>query len=572
MSRKKISISLVTILVSFVVMGLFTIPLSAQGSSSRDPRPAVNPAPPTDAQTTAPPATNSASSVNAVAIQDVRAAVADVSEENIRRIVEKLVSFGTRSTLSAADSETIAKGQGVGAAREWIRSEFEKISKECGGCLEVKTDEFMDGPAPRIPVPTKLVNVYAVMRGTDEENAKRIYLVTGHYDSRNSSNENITDPAPGANDDASGTAVSLESARLLSKKKFPATIIFLTVVGEEQGLNGSKHFAKMAKDAGWNLQAVLNNDIVGGDLSGGQNPNVVRVFSEGIPFPDVPPAQPTTPPAASATGENTAPRAGGNNANALNSAPRTGCAIPPAAPLAVTSGAASTAVPSVPPTDTELRRMAADLRAIRSAGYENDSASRQVARYMTDVAHNLNMNFEPMMVFRQDRYLRGGDHTSFNEFGFAAVRITEYRENYDHQHQTPRMEGGTECGDLIKFVDFHYVANVAKLNAATLASLATAPAPPRRVRMNTRRLDNDTEMLWEASPGGLAAEYEIVWRYTYEPNWSHVEKAGNALKLLMPISKDNVFFGVRAVGKDGSKSLVVVPGSDRGGTPVSPSN
>jgi len=509
------------------------------------------------------------SPTNAAAVQEVRAAVAGVSEENIRHIIEKLVSFGTRSTLSAADPETIAKGQGVGAAREWIKSEFERISKDCGGCLEVKTDEFMDGPAPRIPKPTKLVNVYAVMRGTDEENAKRIYLVTGHYDSRNSSNENATDPAPGANDDASGTAVSLESARLLSQKKFPATIIFLTVVGEEQGLNGSKHFAKMAKDAGWNLQAVLNNDIVGGDLSAGQNPNVVRVFSEGIPFPDVPPAPPATPPAASATGttptgENAAPRTSGNNANAINSAPRTGCALPPSTPAAVAAGAASAAVPTLPPTDAELRKMAADLRAIRSAGYENDSPSRQVARYMTDVARNLGMNFEPMMVFRQDRYLRGGDHTSFNEFGFAAVRLTEYRENYDHQHQTPRMEGGTECGDLIKFVDFHYVANVAELNAATLASLAAAPAPPRRVRMNTRRLDNDTEMLWEASPGGLAIEYEIVWRYTYEPNWTHVEKAGNALKLVMPISKDNVFFGVRAVGKDGNRSLVVVPGADRG--------
>ena len=506
---------------------------------------------------------------NDAAVQQVRAAVADVSAENIRRIVEKLVSFGNRSTIGPADDELIAKGQGVGAAREWIKSEFEKISKDCGGCLEVKTDEFMDGPAPRIPKPTKLVNVYAVMRGTDEENAKRIYLVTGHYDSRNSSNENVTDAAPGANDDASGTAVSLESARLLSKKKFPATIIFLTVVGEEQGLNGSKHFAKMAKENGWNLQAVLNNDIVGGDMSPGQNPNVVRVFSEGIPFPDVPPAPPATPPAANTTGatptgDNTARRPPQINAVANNANVATGCSLPPPSPLTVTSGAASVAVPSPQPTDADLRKMAADLRAIRSSGYENDSPSRQVARYMTEVARNLNLNFEPVMVFRQDRYLRGGDHTSFNEFGFAAVRLTEYRENYDHQHQTPRMENGIECGDLIKFVDFNYVANVAKLNAATLASLASAPAPPRRVRMNTRRLDNDTEMLWEASPGGLAMEYEIVWRYTYEPNWSHVEKAGAATRMLLPMSKDNVFFGVRAVGKDGSRSLVIVPGSERG--------
>src|SRR6266481_639560 len=190
MSRKRFFNPTVVILTCIMLSGVFTGVLSAQGSSSRDPRPAVNPVPPADSQPTAPPAVKPPSPTNAAAVQEVRAAVAGVSEENIRHIIEKLVSFGTRSTLSAADPETIAKGQGVGAAREWIKSEFERISKDCGGCLEVKTDEFMDGPAPRIPKPTKLVNVYAVMRGTDEENAKRIYLVTGHYDSRNSSNEN----------------------------------------------------------------------------------------------------------------------------------------------------------------------------------------------------------------------------------------------------------------------------------------------------------------------------------------------------------------------------------------------
>jgi hypothetical protein len=213
----------------------------------------------------------------------ISAALQQVSAERIRANIEKLASFGTRSTLSAQDSAAIATGRGIGAAREWIKSEFERYAKDCGGCLEVKTDSFIEPAADRIPQPTEITNVYAVLKGTEAENAKRIVLVTGHYDSRNSDNSNTTDDAPGANDDGSGTAVSLECARVLSKLKFPATIIFLTVAGEEQGLNGSHHFAKMAKEQGWNLEAVLNNDIVGGDKSAEQEHSVVRVFSEGLP-------------------------------------------------------------------------------------------------------------------------------------------------------------------------------------------------------------------------------------------------------------------------------------------------
>src|SRR5579872_1770895 len=213
----------------------------------------------------------------------IAAALQQVSAKQIQANIDKLVSFGTRSTISAQDAAAIASGRGVGAAREWIKSEFESYSKDCGGCLEVKTDSFTEPPGDRIPQPTEITNVYAVLKGTDPENAKRIVLVTGHYDSRNSDTLDLNGDAPGANDDASGTAVSLECARVLSKLKFRGTIIFLAVAGEEQGLNGSSHFAKMAKEQSWNIEAALNDDIVGGDRNPGQDPGVVRVFSEGVP-------------------------------------------------------------------------------------------------------------------------------------------------------------------------------------------------------------------------------------------------------------------------------------------------
>ena len=318
-------------------------------------------------------------------------------------------------------------------------------------------------------------------------------LVTGHYDSRPSDTLDVKADAPGANDDGSGTAVSLECARVLSKLKFPATIIFLTVAGEEQGLNGSHHFAKMAKDQGWNLEAVLNNDIVGGDKSAEQDHAVVRVFSEGVP--------------AAATEQ--------------------------------------------------------DIRRIRGLGGENDSSSRQLARYITDVGRSYDVGVKPMLVFRLDRYLRGGDHYSFNQQGFTAVRFTEFREDFHHQHQNVRTENRIEYGDLPRFVDFDYVAHVARLNAATLASLALAPAPPTNVHLVTKDLDNDSTLTWEASPGGRATGYEVLWRATTSPEWEHVEKAGSALRITLKLSKDNVIFAVRAVDADGHRSLPVVPLPER---------
>ena len=423
-------------------------------------------------------------------------AIRQVSAERIRQTIEKLVSFQNRSTISAQDEASIKAGKGVGAAREWIKAEFERYSKECGGCLEVKTDSFTEPPGERIPKPTEITNVYAVLRGADAQQANRIVLVTGHYDSRNSDILNGTDPAPGANDDGSGTAVSLECARVLSKAvlnkvKFPATIIFLTVAGEEQGLNGSKHFAQMAKQQAWKLEAVLNNDIVGGDRSPQQDASVVRVFSEGLP------------------------------------------------------AAAS---------EDEIRR-------IRALGGESDSTSRELARYIADVGRSYDAGVKPVLIFRLDRFLRGGDHYSFNQQGFAAVRFTEFREDFNHQHQNVRSENGIEYGDLPKFVDFEYVAHVARLNAAALASLASAPAPPATVKMVTKDLDNDTTLTWEPSAG--AAAYEAVWRSTNAPDWEYVQTVSSGTRATLKVSKDNVIFGVRAVDAAGHRSLPVVPEPER---------
>src|SRR6266851_4933800 len=425
-------------------------------------------------------------------------AIRQVSGDRIRQTIETLVSFHNRSTISAQDQASLKAGKGIGAAREWIKAEFERYSKECGGCLEVKTDTFTEQPAERIPKPTEITNVYAVLRGTDAQQANRIVLVTGHYDSRNSDTLNGTDPAPGANDDGSGTAVSLECARVLSKAvlnkvKFPATIIFLTVAGEEQGLNGSKHFAEMAKQQAWKLEAVLNNDIVGGNLGPGQDASVVRVFSEGLP--------------------------------------------------AVAS-------------ESEIKR-------IRALGGESDSPSREIARYIADVGRSYDAGVKPLLIFRLDRFLRGGDHYAFNQQGFAAVRFTEFREDFNHQHQNVRKDdaNGVEYGDLPKFVDFDYVAHVARLNAATLASVASAPAPPTSVKMQMKNLENDTTLTWEPSAG--AAAYEVVWRSTNAADWEYVQMVSSGTRATLKVSKDNVIFGVRAVDAAGHRSLPVVSEPER---------
>jgi len=415
------------------------------------------------------------------------AALKDVSSTRIEADIRELAGFGTRSTLSAQDPAAIAAGRGIGAAREWIKARFDSYSRACGGCLDVKVDAFTQQPAERIPQPTMITNVYAILKGSDPEAAQRVVLVSGHYDSRNSDILDIDHDAPGANDDASGVAVSLESARVLSKLKFPATIIFLAVAGEEQGLNGSSHFARMAREQNWNIEAVLNNDIVGGNKSLEQDPREVRVFSEGLP-------------------------------------------------------------------------VAADerqLQLLRMRGGESDSSSRELARYIRELAASYDTGVNPLLIFRLDRYLRGGDHSSFNQQGYAAVRFTEYREDFNRQHQDVRTENGIEYGDLLKFVDFEYVSRVARLNAATLAALAAAPAPPAHVAILTSKLENDSSLEWEASPG--ASGYEVVWRATSSPEWQHARKGGNSTRITLPISKDNVIFAVRALDAQGHRSLPIVP-------------
>ena len=467
----------------------------------------------------------------------VAAALAQVSPDRIQADIAKLVSFNNRSTLSSLDTD-LPPNTGVIAASDWIFAEFNRISAACNNCLEVHRDDFIEPPqvqvpgaaAIRITKPTRIVNVYAVLKGSDPAQAARRVLVTGHYDSRNSTNANTHDAAPGANDDASGVAVSLESARVLSKLKFPSSIVFVAVAGEEQGLNGSAHLARLAKSEGWQLEAVLNNDIVGGDTTPGatgQDKSAVRVFSEGVPAP--------------ATIE--------------------------------------------------------QLHAIQTIGAESDSPSRELARAIADVATTYFTSteqhappaapgaarshlvqfvpaFHPVLIFRRDRFLRGGDHSSFNAQGFAAVRFTEWRENFDHQHQDVRVAPAAsspdassgpsgqmvQFGDLLQFVDFAYVANVARLNAAALATLALAPGPPQNVHVATANLDNDTKLTWEAPAGfPTGATYEIVWRDTSAPLWTTSQSAGTTTSITLPISKDNVVFGVRSVDRAGHRSVAVYP-------------
>jgi hypothetical protein len=439
----------------------------------------------------------------------VKRVLAGVSADQVKADIEKLVSFGTRNTLSSMDTD-LPPGQGINAAAAWIESEFQGISAQCGGCLEVKRDEFIEpastGPRGRIPRPTKLVNVYAILHGTGGDKAPWT-LVTGHYDSRATDLLNDKLTSPGANDDASGVAVSIESARALSKLpgagvKLTGTIVFVAVAGEEQGLIGSNHLAQLAKTEGWPLEAVLNNDIVGGDTTPGetkQDKDVVRVFSGSVPM---------------------------------------------------------TATPE-------------QEKQILALGEENDSPSRELARQIAELAPAYfkpvkmvgnSPAFHPAMELRQDRYGRGGDHSSFNIEGFAAVRFTEWRENFNHQHQTLRMENGVEYGDLLKFVDFNYVVRVAQLNALTLASLAAAPSEPQNVRILTRKLDNNSELAWDASafaPEGTT--YEVVWRDTDEAHWMHSQSAGSETHLTLNVSKDNALFGVRAVSAAGDRSLPVPP-------------
>ncbi len=410
----------------------------------------------------------------------------EVSAKNIEASIRKLVSFGTRNTLSDQTSPT----RGIGAARDWLFAEFQRISADCGGCLDVQKQAFVQPRANRIPEPVTLTNVFAVQKGTTDPD--RIYVVSGHYDSMCTSPTNATCDAPGANDDASGTAVSIELARVMSKYKFDATIVFMAVPGEEQGLLGAAHYAEEAVKAKMNIEAMFTNDIVGGvtTMKNSQFRKRVRVFSEGVPSNETP----------------------------------------------------------------------AEANTRRSVGGENDSSSRQLARYIKEQSDRYLKGFGAWMIYRRDRYGRGGDHIPFLERGFAAVRFTEPDEDYTHQHQNVRTVEGKFYGDTIEYVDFEYTANVARVNLTALASLALAPAKPKNVGIITGGLTNDTVLRWDANNDQDLAGYEVVYRDTTAAEWTGSIPVGNVLTYTAKaMSKDNYFFGVRSVDKSGNKSPVVYP-------------
>ena len=415
----------------------------------------------------------------------IEAIVAAVSAERIEARIRKLASFHTRHTLSRTDSET----QGIGAARRWIKAELEQCARASGGRLQVAFDSFVQQPDRRVPKPVEIVNVVATLPGS----ANRVYVVSGHYDSMPT---NVMDPeshAPGANDDASGTAVAMELACVMGPHRFDATLVFMAVAGEEQGLLGSTGFAKNAKERGLDVAGMFTNDIVGNTRSaeGKVDRSRVRVFAEGVP------------------------------------------------------------------PDKELA--AATILALRTSG-ENDLPTRQLARFVREAGDRYVPDTKVDLVWRRDRYLRGGDHFPFLDAGYAALRFTEPVEDWRHQHQDVRVEGGVQLGDLPEFVDFAYVAQVARVNLAALASLALAPSAPRDVEMEVLRLENDTTLRWKPNPEPGVAGYRIVWRKTTSPFWESARDVGGVTRFTVEgVSKDDHVFGLQAYDRDGNLSVATYP-------------
>jgi hypothetical protein len=413
--------------------------------------------------------------------------VSEIDPRNIENTIRKLVSFGTRNTLSDQNDPN----RGIGAARDWLYGEFMKAAQRSAGRMTVEKQTFEQPKGARVPAPAMLTNVVATLKGTQPESTNRVYVVSGHYDSMCSSPTDAKCDAPGANDDASGTAAVLEMARVMAAYSFDATIIFMTVPGEEQGLLGATHFAEEAKKDNMDIEAMFTNDIIGSSLGGNgvRDARTVRVFSEGVPSNET--------------------------------------------------------------TQEATTR--------RSVGGENDSASRQLARFINETTQRYVPFMKVWMIYRRDRYGRGGDHQPFLERGYAAVRFTEPNENYQHQHQNVRIENGIQYGDLPQFDDFNYIANVARVNAASLAALASAPARPKNVTFPTS-LSNDTPVKWDNNNEPDIAGYEIVWRDTTAPTWTNSLAVGNVNNYSMKgMSKDNYFFGVRAIDKEGNRSPVTYP-------------
>ena len=408
-----------------------------------------------------------------------------VSAERLKNDVKTLADFGTRHTLS----DTLSETRGIGAARRWIKSEFDKISADCNGCLEVfyQKDFVPKGDGARIVKDVWVVNVVAIQRGTKFPN--RFIIMSGDIDSRVSDPTDYTSDSPGANDNASGMAGAIEAARVLSKYSFESSIIYVGLSGEEQGLYGGKGLANYAKENGWEIIGILNNDMIGNikGVDGVIDNRTFRIFSE-----------------------------------------------------------------PVPPTETERQR-----RARRFYGGEVDGISRQLARYVHKTTQTYMPEMNPMMVYRLDRFGRGGHHRPFNDAGFAGIRIMEAHENYTQQHQDIRTENGIDYGDTFEHVNFPYAKKLTAVNAINLASLASAPPPPKNLAIGGI-VEPSVKFKWDKVDG--ATGYKIYWRDTTSPTWDHSRFVGDVSEYTLEgIVIDNFFFGVASVGKDGYESMVVFP-------------
>ncbi len=409
-----------------------------------------------------------------------------VSATRIEADVRRLVAFGTRNTFS----DTLSETRGIGAARRWIKGEFDRISVACGGCLEVFYQTILVPPSRRIPTETAVVNVIAIQRGTRYPN--RYVIISGDIDSRASDAYDAVGDAPGANDNATGVAAALEAARVLSRYSFPVSVVYAALSGEEQGLYGGRKMAEVARAEGWEILAVLNNDMIGNTegITGLKDNATFRVFSE-----------------------------------------------------------------PVPATDSLTQH-----QARRTRGGEVDGPSRQLARYVARIADLYFPTLRARMIYRLDRFGRGGHHRPFNDLGYPAVRIMESQENYHRQHQDVRVEEGVRYGDLVEWVDFDYAAKLTALNAAVLASLAWAPPPPTNVRVGGAGRPSTT-LTWEMSDDPDLLGYKVYWRDTTAPQWEHFRWVGKADRYTLEnVIIDDFLFGVAAVGRSGNESVVVFPG------------
>ncbi|MEX0779442.1 MAG: M20/M25/M40 family metallo-hydrolase [Balneolales bacterium] len=415
--------------------------------------------------------------------------LSEISAKHINDNINRLASFHTRHTLSETESNEV----GIGAARRWIKAEMEKYSQKSGGRLQVEFDSYIQEPTGALPEEVEIVNIVATLPGTQPESKERVYVVSGHYDSRATDLMDAEIYAPGANDDASGTASVMELARVMSHYEFDATLVFMAVAGEEQGLFGAQHFAQSARANNINIAGMITNDIIGSSTAedGSVHDKTIRLFAEGIP-PE--------------------------------------------------------------------REVSDEAMAYLRTGGENDMPPRQLARNIKEVAENYLPDLDINIIYRRDRYLRGGDHIAFLEEGYPAVRFSEPNENFRHQHQDVREEDGVQYGDLPEYVDYDYVAQATKVNASALANLAKAPATPGQPGMNTSSLDNSTTLRWQPNTEPTLDGYEIVWRETSSPVWQHSKFVGDTNSYTIEgYSKDNYLFGIRSVGKGGHISPAAYP-------------